>query len=230
MVNPITGSLGQNFAYKNNPKGLNEFKQDWLRNAENQGIQIFGTDFNGKQTNYLDPIVEGNLTLKNNSSETYGNIDGMGVADVYEGWFDVGSKVRAEINYNPNTQQSQALTYKWHELTTITNAFIDLSRFDPKSVEKWGDEVGYLRAFKNGQEVDIFGVRMVDEYTQSTNQSSINNSQLGVKFTADDGVNGDFKFKVFGNFDELGFEARPYDNPSATGPTNKSGIITDSSE
>lgn len=230
MPNPISGSLGQNFAYTNNATGLNQFKQDWLTNAQNQGIQIFSTDFNGTQTNYFDPIAQSNLTLGNNSWQTYGNVNGMGVAAAYAGWYDVASKVRAEINYNPNTQQSQALTYKWNPLTTISNAFIDLSTFAPKSAEKWGNEVGYLRAFRNGQEVDIFGVRMVNESTQSSNQSSIDNSQVGVKFTADDGVNGDFKFKVFGNFDELRFDARPYDNPSATQPTNASGIITDSSD
>ena len=230
MANPITGSLGQNFAYTNNTTGLNQFKQDWLTNAQNQGIQIFSADFNGTQTNYFDPIPQSNLTLSNNSWQTFGNVNGMGVAAAYAGWYDIASKVRAEINYNPNNQQSQALNYKWNPLTTITSAFIDLSTFAPKSAEKWGDEVGFLRAFKNGQEVDIFGVRMVNESTQSSNQSSINNSELGVKFTADDGVNGDFKFKVFGNFDELRFETRAYDNPSATQPTNQFGIITDSSD
>jgi PAP2 superfamily len=230
MPNPIAGFLGRNSVYTNDAIGLNQFKQDWLTNAQNQGIQIFSTDFNGTQTNYFDPTAQSNLTLGNNSWQTFGNINGMGVAAAYAGWYDVASKVRAEINYNPNTQQSQALIYKWNPLTTITNAFIDLSTFVPKSAEKWGDEVGYLRGLKNGQEVDIFGVRMVNESTQSSNQSSINNSELGVKFTADDGVNGDFKFKVFGNFDELRFETRAYDNPSAAQPTNSSGIIIDSSD
>jgi PAP2 superfamily len=230
MPSPIVGSLGRSSVYTNDATGLNQFKQDWLTNAQNQGIQIFSTDFNGTQTNYFDPIPQSNLTLSNNSWQTYGNVSGMGVAAAYAGWYDVASKVRAEINYNPNTQQSQALSYKWKPIANITSAFIDLSTFVPKSAEKWGDEVGFLRGFKNGQEVDLFGVRMINESTQSSNQSSINNSQLGVKFTADDGVNGDFKFKVFGNFDELRFETRPYDNPSATQPTNQFGIIIDSSD
>lgn len=228
MTNPIAGSLGRSFAYTDNAAGLNAFKAEWLTTAQNQGIQIFSTDFNGTQTNYFDPTAISNLTLSNNSWQTYGNISGMGVAASYAGWYTETSKVRAEINYNPNTQQSQALTYRWAPVTTLTSAFIDLSLFAPKSAEQWGNEVGYLRAFNNGQEVDIFGVRMIDELAQSSNQSSIDNSQLGVKFTADDGVNGDFKFKVFGNFDELRFETRPYDNPSANQPTNQYGKIDSS--
>jgi PAP2 superfamily/CARDB len=229
MANPISGFLGRNFVYSNDTVGLNAFKAEWLTAAQNQGINIFSTDFNGTQTNYFNPIPQSNLTLSNNSWQTYGNINGMGVAASYAGWYTEISKIRAEINHNPNTGESQKLTYKWQPISSITSAFIDLSTFAPKSAEKWGDEVGFLRGFKNGQEVDLFGVRMVNESTQSSNQSSINNSQFGVKFTADDGVNGDFKFKVFGNFDELQFEASPYDNPSATQPTNQFGK-TDSSD
>lgn len=229
MANPISGSLGRNFAYTNDATGLNAFKTEWLTAAQNQGIEIFSNDFNGLKTNYFDPIPLSNLTLDNNSWQTFGHISGMGVAASYGGWYTDASKIRAEINYNPNTGESQKLTYKWTPNKTITSAFIDLSAFTPKSAEKWGNEVGYLRAFRNGQEVDITGFRMVNETTQSTNQASINNSQLGVRFTADDGVGGDFKFRVTGNFDELRFEARPYDSPNGTQPINQFGF-SDSSD
>ncbi|XWK87585.1 MAG: hypothetical protein U7127_25875 [Phormidium sp.] len=229
MDNPIFGSLGRSFAYTNNAVGLDAFKAEWLTAAQNQDIEIFSNDFNGTKTNYFDPIVQSNLTLDNNSWQTFGNINGMGVAASYAGWYTDTSKIRSEINYNPNTGESQNLTYKWTPNKTITSAFIDLSAFTPKSAEKWGNEVGLLRAFRNGQEVDITGFRMVNETTQSTNQSSINNSQLGVRFTADDGVAGDFKFRVTGNFDELRFEARPYDSPNSTQPTNQFGF-SDSSD
>lgn len=230
MANPsFSGTLGRNFAYTNDPSGLNAFKTEWLTAAQNQGIEIFSNDFNGLNTNYFDPIVQSNLTLDNNSWQSFGHINGMGVAASYAGWYTDTSKIRAEINYNPNTGESQKLTYKWTPNKSITSAFIDLSAFTPKSAEKWGNEVGLLRAFRNGQEVDITGFRMVNETTQSSNQASINNSQLGVRFTADDGLAGDFKFRVTGNFDELRFEARPYDSPNGTQPTNQFGF-SDSSD
>ncbi|OKH32940.1 hypothetical protein NIES2119_24700 [[Phormidium ambiguum] IAM M-71] len=230
MANPsVFGTLGRNFAYTNDATGLTAFKTEWLTAAQNQGIEIFSNDFNGLKTNYFDPTPLSNLTLDNNSWQTFGHTNGMGVAASYAGWYTDSSKIRAEINYNPNTGESQKLTYKWTPNKSITSAFIDLSSFTPKTAEKWGNEVGYLRAFKNGQEVDITGLRMVNETTQSSNQASINNSQLGVRFTADDGVGGDFKFKVTGNFDELRFEARPYDSPNGTQPTNQFGF-SDSSD
>ncbi|HEY9297249.1 MAG TPA: hypothetical protein VIQ31_12935, partial [Phormidium sp.] len=177
---------------------------------------------------YFDPTPLSNLSL-DNSWQTFGHINGMGVAASYAGWYTDASKIRAEINYNPNTGESQKLSYKFTPNKNITSAFIDLSSFTPKSAEKGGNEAGYLRAFKNGQEVDITGVRMVNETTQSSNQASINNSLLGVRFTADDGVGGDFKFKVTGIFDELRFEARPYDSPNGTQPVNQFGF-SDSSD
>lgn len=70
----------------------------------------------------------------------------MGVAASYAGWYDIASKTRAEINYNPNTQQSQALTYKWAPVTTLTSAFIDLSLFAPKSA------IGTTRTFSSFNE------------------------------------------------------------------------------
>ncbi|MGA9379058.1 MAG: Calx-beta domain-containing protein, partial [Phormidium sp.] len=55
-------------------------------------------------------------------------------------------------------------------------------------------------------------------------------SGIGVKFRADDGVNGDFKFQISNaNFDELRFTAKAYDNPTGTVPI-VNGIITDSSD
>lgn len=230
MANPsFSGALGRNFAYTNDAAGLDAFKKEWLTTAKTQGIEIFSNDFNGTKSNYFDTTPQNNLTLDNNSWQTFGNINGMGVAAAYAGWYTDTSKIRAEINYNPNTGESQKLTYKWTPNKSVTSAFIDLSAFTPISAEKWGKEVGYLRAFKNGQEVNITGFRMVNETTQSTNQASINNSQLGVRFTADDGVGGDFKFRVTGNFDELRFEARPYDSPNGTQPVNQFGF-SDSSD
>ncbi|HEY9301786.1 MAG TPA: Calx-beta domain-containing protein, partial [Phormidium sp.] len=110
---------------------------------------------------------------------------------------------------------------------TIQTANIDLSVFGSKAGEKFGDEVGFLQAFLNGQEVDITATRVGGGIT-----TSIDNSGIGVKFTADR-ADGDYKFNITGAFDELRFSARPYANPVSPQPTvllNGKTVITDSSD
>lgn len=229
----ISGVLGRNYGYTNDTTGINAFKNEWITAAQNQGIQIFGNDFNGTVTNYLAPIPQSNINFANGSTASYGHLYGMGAASSYYGWWTAASKVRAEINYDPNTGRSQGLSYKWAPNKTIQNAFIDLSLFVPKIAESAGTEVGLLEAFKNGQKVSLTAVRMTNETTVASSQTSIQNAASGVTFLADDGTSGDFKFKVFGAFDELKFSAKPYANPSSTQPTytdSTGTYISDSSD
>ncbi|HEY9852513.1 MAG TPA: Calx-beta domain-containing protein [Leptolyngbyaceae cyanobacterium] len=229
----ISGVLGRNYGYTNDTTGINAFKNEWITAAQNQGIQIFGTDFNGAVTNYLDPIPQSNINFANGSTTSYGHLYGMGAASSYYGWWTAATKVRAEINYDPNTGRSQGLTYKWAPNKTIQNAFIDLSLFVPKAAESAGTEVGFLEAFKNGQKVSLTAVRMTNETTVASTQTSIQNAASGVTFLADDAANGDFKFKVFGAFDELKFSAKPYASPSSPQPIytdNTGSYISDSSD
>lgn len=242
-ITPISGSLGRSTLYTNDATGLTNFQNEWLTAADNQGITINGTStatFNNTGTadlSLLNYSTNPDLNLTNLSltrtgqagNDTFGDIAGIGVADSYDGWWNDVSKVRAEINYNPNANngngESQVLTFKWAPNQTVTSALIDLSLFAPKSAEKFGDEVGFLQAFKDGQLVDITATRVGGGLA-----SSIDNSGIGVKFRADDGVNGDFKFQISNaDFDELRFTARPYDNPTGTVPVIN-GIITDSSD
>ncbi|MFB2893340.1 Calx-beta domain-containing protein [Aerosakkonemataceae cyanobacterium BLCC-F50] len=109
---------------------------------------------------------------------------------------------------------------KWGLNTTVNSATIDLSLFAPKSAEKLGDEVGFLQAFKDGKEVDITATRIGGGVA-----SSIDNSGIGVKFRADDGVNGDYKFTISGGFDQLKFTARPYDNPIGSSTSDSSDYL-----
>ncbi len=230
---PLSGALGRNFAYSNDTTGINAFKAEWTTAAQNQGLQIFGTSLNGTVTDYLTPTAQSNINFANGSTTSYGDEYGMGVANSYYGWWTAATKVRAEINYNPNTGASESLTYKWAPNQTIQNAFIDLSLFVPKSAEGPGTEVGFLQAFNNGVAVGVTGVRMVNENTVSGTQTSIQNASNGITFLADDATNGDFKFKVFGGFDELRFSSKAYSNPNSTQPryTDSTGsYISDSSD
>lgn len=240
MALSISGVLGRSTAYTDDTTGLNQFKAEWLTAAQNQKIQITGTDLDGTVTDYFNPTAVSNLSFDSDAADeangfkTYGDILGMGVAASYAGWYTDASKIRAEINYDPNTGQSQLLTYKWAPSTTINNAFIDLSRFvtrDVNSTTAGNTEVGFLQAFKNGAAVQISATRMLNETTTASSQTSIQNGTNGVIFTADDATNGDFKFKVLGAFDELRFSSRPYANPSATQPISSfNGKISDSSD
>ncbi|MFB2836041.1 Calx-beta domain-containing protein [Floridanema evergladense] len=238
-ITPISGSLGRSTNYSNDALGLTNFQNEWLTAADNQGITINGStasSFNSPGSadlSLLNYSTNPDLNLTNLSfaltgqagNDTFGNIAGIGVADSYDGWWNDASKVRAEINYNPNNNQSQELTFKWGANVSVQSALIDLSLFAPKSAEKFGDEVGFLQAFKDGQLVDINATRVGGGLS-----SSIDNSGIGVKFTADDALNGDFKFQISNaNFDELRFTARAYANPTGTVPI-VNGIITDSSD
>lgn len=240
---PITGTLGQATNYTQDAAGLAEFQAEWLTAADTQGITISGSTtstFNNTGTadlSLLNYSTNPDLNLSNLSfirggqagNDTFGDIAGIGVADSYDGWWNDSRKVRAEINYNPNNGESQVLTFTWGPNQSVQSALIDLSLFVPKSAEKFGDEVGFLQAFKNGQIVNIDATRV-----GGGNPSSIDNSGTGIKFTADDGVNGDFKFQIANaDFDELRFTARPYANPVSPQPTvllNGKTVITDSSD
>jgi hypothetical protein len=110
--------------------------------------------------NYLDPTVISNLTLATNENPkswlTYGAVAGIGVPSSYDGWFTYITKIRAEINYNPNTNQSQVLKVKWADNQEITSATIGLSALLPKSssaVDDQGNEAGLLQLFKDGAPV-----------------------------------------------------------------------------
>lgn len=236
---PIAGTLGQATNYTQDAAGLAEFQAEWLTAADTQGITISGSTtstFNNTGTadlSLLNYSTNPDLNLSNLSltrtgqagNDTFGDIAGIGVADSYDGWWNDSRKVRAEINYNPNNGESQVLTFTWGPNQSVQSALIDLSLFVPKSAEKFGDEVGFLQAFKNGQIVNIDATRVGGGVA-----SSIDNSGTGIKFRADDGVNGDFKFQISnGDFDELRFTARPYDNPVSPQPIFN-GIITDSSD
>lgn len=239
MAINISGTLGRSNAYSDDATGLAQFKAEWLTAAQNQKIQIYGTDLNGTVTDYFNPTAVNNLTFDSDAADeangylTYGDTLGMGVAASYAGWYTDPSKVRAEINYDPNTGQSQTLSYKWTPSATIQSAFIDLSRFVTKDVSAstGNTEVGFLQGFKNGVAVQISATRMLNETTSAASQTSIQNTSSGAIFTADDAVNGDFKFRVNGAFDELRFSARPYANASGTQPISSfNGKISDSSD
>lgn len=238
-ITNIFGTLGRSTNYTNDATGLTNFQNEWLTAADNQGITINGSStatFNNTGTadlSLLNYSTNPDLNLSNLSltrtgqagNDTFGDIAGIGVADSYDGWWNDTRKVRAEINYNPNNGESQVLTFTWGPNVSVQSALIDLSLFAPKSAEKFGDEVGFLQAFKDGQLVDITATRVGGGLS-----SSIDNSGIGVKFRADDGVNGDFKFQISNaDFDELRFTARPYDNPVSPQPIFN-GIITDSSD
>ncbi len=245
----ISGSLGRNTAYSNDVTGLNNFTNEWLVAADNQGVDITGattSTFNGAGANlsllnFSTATNQnlGNLALTNLNqpgNDTFGSVLGIGVADSFDGWYNDASKIRAEINHNPNTGESQVLRFKWADNQSISNAFIDLSTFAPIVDEKSGTERGFLQAFKNGVLVPITGVRYLDENTIAGNQTSILNTASGVRFTADKlntGL-GDYKFRVFGDFNELRFTALSYLEGTANTPrgTNGSGgtVFTDSSD
>ncbi|HAZ43780.1 MAG TPA: hypothetical protein DDW76_36935 [Cyanobacteria bacterium UBA11369] len=245
----ISGSLGRNTAYANDATGLNNFRNEWLVGADNQGINISGSTtstFNGSGANLsllnFSTATDQNLNnlaltnLNQPGNDTFGSVLGIGVADSFDGWYNDTGKIRAEINYNPNNGESQLLRFKWADNQSVTNAFIDLSSFAPIADEKFGTERGFVQAFKNGTPVSITGVRYLDENTVAATQTSIVNTASGVRFTADKlntGL-GDYKFRVFGDFNELRFTALPYLEGTANTPrgTNGSGgtVLTDSSD
>jgi hypothetical protein len=245
----ISGSLGRSTSYANNATGLNDFTNEWLVAADNQGIDISGTttsNFNGTGANLsllnFSTATDQNLNnlaltnLNQPGNDSFGSVLGIGVADSFDGWYNNTSKIRAEINYNPNNGESQLLRFKWGDNQSVTNAFIDLSSFAPIADEKFGTERGFVQAFKNGTLVSITGVRYLDENTIAGTGTSIQNTASGVRFIADKlntGL-GDYKFRVFGDFNELRFTALPYLEGSANTPRGTNGrggtVLTDSSD
>lgn len=240
-ISPISGMLGRTTSYTNDATGLADFQAEWLTAADTQGVTISGSTtstFNNTGTADLSVLNYStnpdqnlnNLALTTTGqagNDTFGSQFGIGVADAYDGWWNDANKIRAEINHNPNNGESQVLTFEWGPNEVVQTANIDLSVFASKAAEKHGDEVGFLQAFLNGQEVDITGTRV-----GGGNAASIDNSGIGIKFTADS-TTGDYKFNIAGAFDELRFTARPYANPASVQPKvvlNGKTVITDSSD
>src|SRR4028119_1191297 len=153
MATSFTGSLGQT----NNYSSITELITQWPTAAQNQGIQLSGIAFDGVETNYTNPSVISNLTLATDESPksglSYGAVAGIGVPGSYGGWFTETTKVRAEINHDPNTNLSQKLKVKWADNQEITSAKIELGALLPKASSGEGDqgnEVGVLQLFKDG--------------------------------------------------------------------------------
>jgi len=237
-ITPITGTLGQSTPFST----VNDLIAQWPTAAQQQGVQLFGTAVDGYTTNYNDPTAISNLTLQTNPADgkgwqTYGNTYGIGVPSAYTGWFSDASKIRAEINYDPTTQKSQQLTVRFADNQTITEAFIDLEAFAAKTfngqpLEKYGNEVGFLQAYKNGVLVPVTALRVNSATDTTGTNTNITSNAQGVTFTADSANpldNTDYKFKIFGNFDKLVFSAKPYANPDPNIPTYN-GAPIDSSD
>src|SRR4028118_77828 len=154
MATSFTGSLGQT----NNYSSITELITKWPTAAQNQSIQLSGIAFDGGETDYLNPTVISNLTLATNENPkswlSYGSIAGVGVPSSYDGWFTYVTKNRAEINYDPNTNQSQVLKVKWADNQEITSATIGLSGLLPADgVGDQGNEAGLVKLFKDGVQV-----------------------------------------------------------------------------
>ncbi|MEG4423397.1 Calx-beta domain-containing protein [Microcoleus sp. D3_18_C1] len=222
MATPITGSLGQT----NNYSALNELIAKWPTATQNQGIKLSGIAFDGVETDYLNPTVISNLTLASNENPkswlSYGTTGGIGVPSSYDGWFTDAKKIRAEINHNPNTDQSQALKVKWADNQDITSATIDLSSLSPKTSPGLGDqgnEVGFLQLFNNGAPVSISNFTFT-RLNAPIAAKPIAVSPDGVTFIGDR-TDGSFQFKIDANplggatFDELRFSTKAYDSPTA---------------
>ena len=179
------------------------------------------------ETNYTNPTVISNLTLATNenpkSGLSYGAVAGIGVPASYSGWFTDVTKVRAEINHDPNTNQSQVLKVKWADNQEITSATIGVSGLLPKSssaVDDQGNEVGVLQLFKDGALVSPSNFTIA-----RLNPPIVGEKQIGVFSNAvtfiGDRIDGNFTFQIVGNpltgvtFDELRFSAQSYDSPTA---------------
>jgi hypothetical protein len=222
MATSLFGFLGQT----NNYSSVNDLITKWPTAAQNQGIKLFGIAFDGVETDYLNPTVISNLTLATNQNPkswlSYGSSGGIGVPSSYDGWFTDPTKVRAEINHNPNTNQSQVLKLKWADNQDITSATIDLSALSPKTSPGLGDqgnEVGFLQIFNNGVLLPTSNFTITRVNAPSA-AKPITLSSDGVTFIGDR-TDGSFKFTIEANplsgitFDELRFSAKPYDSPTA---------------
>jgi|AGSF01.1.fsa_nt_gi Calx-beta domain. len=222
MATSFTGSFGQ----PNNYSSINDLITKWPTAAQNQGIKLFGVAFDGVETDYLNPTVISNLTFATNENPkswlSYGSSAGIGVPSSYDGWFTDPNKIRAEINHNPNTNQSQALKLKWADNQNITSTTIDLSALSPKTSPGLGDqgnEVGFLQIFNNGVLVPTSNFTIA-RLNAPIAPKPITLSSDGVTFIGDR-TDGSFKFKIEANplggttFDELRFSTKPYDSPTA---------------
>ncbi|MEG4304889.1 DUF4347 domain-containing protein [Microcoleus sp. D3_18a_C4] len=218
----LSGSLGQT----NNYSSVNDLITKWPNAAQNQGIKLSGIAFDGAETDYLNPNVISNLTLASNENPkswmSYGSIGGIGVPSSYDGWFTDAKKIRAEINHNPNTNQSQALKVKWADNQDITSTTIDLAGLTPKTSPDLGDqgnEVAFLQIFNNGVLVPATKFTIARLNAPSA-PKPITVSSDGVTFIGDR-TDGSFQFKIDANslgdatFDELRFSTKAYDSPTA---------------
>ncbi|MEP6517057.1 choice-of-anchor Q domain-containing protein, partial [Microcoleus vaginatus] len=218
----LTGSLGQT----NNYSSVSDLIAQWPNAAQNQGIKLSGIAFDGFETDYLNPNVISNLTLATNENPkswlSYGSTGGIGVPSSYDGWFTDANKIRAEINHNPNTNQSQTLKVKWADNQDITSTTIDLSALSPKTSPGLGDqgnEVGFLQIFNNGVRVPATNFKIARLNAPSA-PKPISVSSDGVTFIGDR-TDGSFKFQIVGDslsgatFDELRFSTKAYDSPTA---------------
>ncbi|MEG4405144.1 DUF4347 domain-containing protein [Microcoleus sp. MON2_D5] len=219
---PLTGSLGQT----NNYSSVSDLIAQWPNAAQNQGIKLSGIAFDGVETDYLNPNVISNLTLASNENPkswlSYGSTGGIGVPSSYDGWFTDANKIRAEINHNPNTNQSQTLKVKWADNQDITSTTIDLSGLSPKTSPGLGDqgnEVGFLQIFNNGARVPATNFKIARLNAPSA-PKPITVSSDGVTVIGDR-TDASFKFQIVGDslsgatFDELRFSTKPYDSPTA---------------
>ena len=222
MATPFNGSLGQSTNFST----INDLIAKWATASQSQGIQLSGISVDGGETDYLNPTAIGNLTLATNLNPkswlSYGSTGGIGVPSAYDGWFTDVNKVRAEINYDPNTNQSQALKVKWADNKDVTSATIDLSSLSSKKalgVGDQGNEVGLLQIFNNGVLVPTSNFTFT-RLNAPVVEKALSVSADGVTFTGDRN-DSNFKFKVEANsgtgaaFDELRFSAKAYDSPTA---------------
>ncbi|MEG4590151.1 choice-of-anchor Q domain-containing protein, partial [Microcoleus sp. MOSTC5] len=218
----LTGSLGQT----NNYSSISDLIAQWPSAAQNQGIKLSGIAFDGVETDYLNPNVISNLTLASNENPkswlSYGSTGGIGVPSSYDGWFTDARKIRAEINHNPNTNQSQALKVKWADNQDITSTTIDLSGLTPTTSPGLGDqgnEVAFVQIFNNGVLVPASNFTIA-RLNAPIAPKAIGVSSNGVTFIGDR-TDGSFKFQIVGNslggatFDELRFSTKAYDSPTA---------------
>lgn len=222
MATPFNGSLGQTTNFST----INDLIAKWATAAQNKGIKLSGIAVDGVETDYLNPTAIGNLTLATNENpkswQSYGNAGGIGVPSSYDGWFTDVNKIRAEINHNPNTNQSQALKVKWADNQDVTSATIDLSSLSSKKtlgVGDQGNEVGLLQIFNNGVLVPTSNFTFT-RLNAAVIPKPLSVSADGVTFTGDRN-DGSFQFKVEAKpltgaaFDELRFSAKAYDSPTA---------------
>jgi Calx-beta domain/Right handed beta helix region len=232
MATPFNGSLGQIPNYSD----IEQLKTQWPIAARNLGIKLFGIAFDGVETDYLDPAVISNLTFATNENPkswlSYGSSGGVGVPSSYDGWFTDPGKIRAEINHDPNTNQSQALKVKWADNQNITSATIDLSALSPTTspgVGDQGNEVGFLEIFNNG--VLVPATNFTISRIGAPSIPNITVASGGVTFSGDR-TDGNFTFNIIPanpsssiTFDELRFSAKSYNSlPPST------GFKTDSSD